>query len=381
MIYLDQGATSFPKPTEVIEAVQKSLLVPASPGRSGHKGALDASRTIFKCRKAVCRLFGVEDNNRVVFTANISWALNIAINGFKWQKGDHIISSPLEHNSASRPLRRLVAEKGISWEQVPLTSEGLIKAEDFQKLLRPETKLVVVNHASNVTGALAPVLEIKKAIGSVPLLLDCAQSAGAVSLTEIGPQVDILAFTGHKALLGPTGTGGLYVRPGLDLLPLAVGGSGSRSESLEHPDFMPDMLEVGTPNTHGLAGLLAGINFVLDQGVDNIRAHELLLLEKFLKGLKALPQIKILPPEGISQRTATVSILMDNMSSSDLSARLEADYGIYTRAGLHCAPLGHQALNTFPGGATRFSFAYANTIQEVETAIKALTAIIQNHVS
>ncbi|MDR2140435.1 MAG: aminotransferase class V-fold PLP-dependent enzyme [Deltaproteobacteria bacterium] len=376
MIYLDNGATSFPKPPEVIKAINDALAAPASPGRSGHAAALNASRTIHRARKSVARLFGLPDNSRLAFTSNVTWSLNLALNGLGLKTGDHVLSSALEHNSTARPLARFQKEIQIDWEVVPPGPAGLMLAEDFQVRLRPETRLVVLNHASNVTGALAPAKAIKEAIGTIPLLLDTAQTAGSLPMDDYGQWADLIAFTGHKGLLGPTGTGGLWIREGLDFRPLAVGGSGSRSESLVHPDFLPDALEPGTANTHGLAGLAAGVEFLLNVGLDKVREHEMGLTQYFLENIVNIPGLSIIGPgPGVASRVATVSVVLEGWSSSDLAASLEKGYGIMIRSGLHCAPLTHQFVGTFPGGASRFSIGYFNTLEDVQTAARALAEL------
>ena len=373
MIYMDNAATSFPKPPEVAEAVLAALAAPASPGRSGHAAALAASRIIHQARKNLATLFGLPDNRRLVFTANITWALNQALDGLGLTAGDHVLTTSLEHNSAARPLTRLARETGLAWDQVPADGAGLSSPDDFKKLLKPSTRLVIVNHASNVSGALAPARAIKEAIGEVPLLLDTAQTAGSLDLAEAGQWADLLAFTGHKGLWGPTGTGGLWVRPGLNLRPLAVGGTGSASESLVPPDFLPDALEPGTANTHGLAGLAAGVGVVLREGPANIRRHELDLTKRFLDGLGRIKGLTVRGPGAGEDRVAVVALTLAGWSSSDLSLALEREAGILTRAGLQCSPLAHQALGTFQGGGvTRFSFGYYNTAGEIDTALATL---------
>lgn len=373
MIYMDNAATSFPKPPEVVDAVTEALLAPASPGRSGHGAALAASRSIHQARKNLAKLFGLSDNSRLAFTLNITWALNIILEGMELKAGDHIISSPMEHNSVARPLARLCAEKGVIWETVGIDSQGLSTPDDYKKLLRPTTRLVAVNHASNVTGALAPAKAIKEAIGSVPLLLDTAQTAGAMELEDLGQWVDFLAFTGHKSLMGPTGTGGLWSREGLSLRPLATGGTGSASESLHHPDFLPDALECGTPNTHGLAGLAAGVAFVRRTRPDTIRRHDLNLTGQFLDGLSQIKGVKIWGPLDLNHRVSTVALTLAGWSSSDLAAALEREATILTRAGLQCSPLAHQNLGTInSGGVIRFSFGFYNTAQEIDIALQTL---------
>ncbi|MDR0354500.1 MAG: aminotransferase class V-fold PLP-dependent enzyme [Deltaproteobacteria bacterium] len=375
MIYFDNGATSYPKPPQVIDAVMAALSAPASPGRSGHAASLNASRSIHKARKHLAELFGLKDNSRLCFGPNVTWALNAALSGFGLKKGDHVLSGSLEHNSTARPLLRLKNELGLDWEIVPASNGRLLPLE-FKKRLTSKTRLAVLNHASNVTGALAPAREIKEALGEVPLLLDAAQTAGSVVLDDAGDWVDLLAFTGHKGLLGPTGTGGLWIRPGLDLRPPAVGGSGSLSESLTHPDFLPDAMEAGTLNTHGLAGLAAGAEFILKKGVKSIRAHELELTKLFLDGCLRMPGLTLYGPGPEAEdRVAVVSLNLSGWSCSDLAAALERDHGILTRAGLHCAPLTHQQVGTYPGGSVRFSFGPFNAREEILTGVDALAEL------
>lgn len=373
MIYLDNAATSYPKPPEVVEAVRAALLAPASAGRSGHAAALAASRLIHRARKNMARLFGLKDNSRLAFFANISWALNTAIDGFGLKEGDHVISSSLEHNSAARPLQRLVLEKGVVWEKAPVDAQGRTDPNDFKKLLRPNTRLIVLNHASNVTGALTNVAEVRAATEGLPLLLDTAQTAGALDLQDVSQWADLVAFTGHKSLLGPTGTGGLWLREGLSLRPLAVGGTGSASESLVPPDFMPDAFEAGTANTHGLAGLAASTDYILKRGVAEIRRHEMDLAQAFLAGLAGIPGVQVFGPKERESRVASIALALEGWSSSDLALALEKEDGILTRAGLQCAPLAHQALGSLQGGGLiRFSIGPFNTLAEINTALAAL---------
>jgi cysteine desulfurase family protein len=376
VIYLDNAATSFPKPDSVVKAVEGALLAPASPGRSGHRPAHEASRTVHRARKAMAGIFGAKDPERVAFAANVTWAINVAVRGFDIKAGDHVLSGTLEHNSTARPLRLLRDRCGADWEAVDPGPDGVLDPEDFRRRVRPGTRLVVVNHASNVTGALAPVREIKEAVGAVPILVDTAQTAGSVPLGDMASWADVICFTGHKGLLGPTGTGGLCVGEGVPCRALAVGGSGSRSESLEHPDFMPDALEAGTLNTHGLAGLAAAASFLAETGIEKIRAHEMDLANVFMEGAAKAQGLRILGPGlGDPRRVATVSVVMEGVSSSDLARLLEEGYGIMTRAGLHCSPMAHRASGSFPGGATRFSFGFFNTEAEAETAAGALREI------
>lgn len=381
MIYLDNAATSFPKPPETIAAIEAALAAPASPGRSGHAASLNASRSIHQARKNIAKLFGLKDNSRLAFTANITWAINVALEGLNFSAGDHILTGPLEHNALARPLHRLVKERGIVWEQAPLNEAGVCEPEAFKKLLRPQTRLVALGQASNVSGALMPAAEIKEAIGDIPILLDTAQTAGALPLDDLGLWADIICFTGHKSLLGPTGTGGLWLRPGLELRPLALGGTGSVSESLEPPDFLPDALEPGTANVHGLAGLAAGVEIILRAGTAAVRAHEMDLTMAFLEGLEAIEGLKVYGPRQAQLRVATVSVSLEGWSSSALASALEREAGILTRAGLHCAPLAHQSLGSFPGGLTRFSFGLYNTRSEVDITLDLLRRLARSRPS
>jgi cysteine desulfurase family protein len=376
VIYLDNAATSFPKPEAVVKAVESALMAPASPGRSGHAAAHAASRTVHRARKGIARIFGAKDPGRVCFGPNVTWAINAALHGFALGPGDHVLSGRLEHNSTARPLRLVRDRRGTDWEAVPPGPDGILDPEEFRRRRRPATRLIVLNHASNVTGALQPAREIKEAAGDVPILVDTAQTAGSLPLDDMASWADVICFTGHKGLLGPTGTGGLWLGEGMPFSPLAVGGSGSRSESLEHPDFLPDALEAGTLNTHGLAGLAAAAEFLLETGIGRIRDHEMRLAGIFMEGASKVPGLSVLGPgPGDPRRVATVSVVMEQASSSDLARMLEEGYGIMTRSGLHCAPMAHQASGSYPGGSTRFSFGFFNTEEEAATAARALREI------
>ncbi|MFH1090553.1 MAG: aminotransferase class V-fold PLP-dependent enzyme [Pseudomonadota bacterium] len=372
VVYCDQAATSWPKPRPVIEAVASALNdFSASPGRSAHRMSLSASRTIFDAREAAADLLGVPDSGRIAFTLNVTEALNVALAGLL-RPGDHVLTTALEHNSVMRPLCFLARNRGVEVEVTPAPPDDQIDPEEFKKRLRLNTRLAVVNHASNVIGTIAPIKEIKAALGEVPLLIDAAQSAGAIHLEPTHAPADLVAFTGHKGLLGPTGTGGLFVRPGLQVTPLVQGGTGSRSDHEEHPDFMPDALEAGTPNTHGLAGLAAGIRFVLETGLDNIRQHELNLIKTFQDGLGQIRGLRVYGPKDPSLRVAVVSVNLDHWSPSDLAFVLDREFGLLTRSGLHCAPRTHRTIGTYPQGTVRFSFGWFNTVQHVQAVLTAL---------
>lgn len=374
-IYADQAATSFPKPREVVEAVNRALTEhSASPGRSAHRYSLLASRAVFEARESMAALLGVDDSSRIAFTLNVTQALNTALGLLN--RGDKVLTTSMEHNSVMRPLTWRKQVNGIETDVVEASEDGRLDPVDFAKKINDGgVKLVVVNHASNVTGTIAPVIDIKNAIGETLLLVDAAQSAGSLRLDELARHADVIAFTGHKGLLGPTGTGGLWIRPGLEIPSLLQGGTGSRSEFESHPDFMPDALEAGTPNTHGLAGLGAGIDFVLETGVEKIRNHEVHLMKRFLNDLESIKNVVVYGPKKPDETVAVASLNLKGWSPSDLAMTLDREFGIMTRPGLHCAPQAHRTINTFPAGTVRFSFGWFNGENDVERIISALDAL------
>jgi len=336
--------------------------------------SLDASRTVFRAREAVASLLGAPDSSRIAFTLNATMALNIALAGWL-RPGDHVLATSLEHNSVARPLTALKERLGVEVEIVQADGEGRLDPADFRSRLRKTTRLAVVNHVSNVIGSVSPVRDIRDALEGVPLLVDAAQSAGGIPLAPVNEIADMVAFTGHKGLFGPTGTGGLWVRPGVELAPLVRGGTGSRSEQDRQPDFMPDALEAGTQNTHGLAGLAAGVEFLLEKGVENVLRHERRLTGLFMEGLSAVAGVRMYGPADPERRGALVSVNLDGWSPSDLARELDRHYGIMTRAGLHCAPWAHRTIGTFPAGTVRFSFGWFNTEDEVGRVLAALAEL------
>ncbi len=372
--YFDQAATSRPKPKAVLEAmIRYQREICASPGRSGHRLSVEAGRIVFHARDALAELFGVADPLRIALTKNATEALNIVIQGFL-KPGDHVVTSGMEHNSVMRPLRARERE-GVGLTVVTASPEGLLDPDDVRRALRPETRLLLVTHASNVTGTIQPVAELaalSRETG-IPLCLDAAQSAGVLPLAaEEG--IDLIAFTGHKSLFGPQGTGGLYLREGLEkeIRPLLRGGTGSRSESEEQPSFLPDLYESGTPNTVGVAGLEAGVRFVLSAGLDQIRRREEGLTRRFLAGLRNLEGVTVFGPKEAERRTAVVSVRLRRLSPSAAALALDERFGILCRPGLHCAPAAHRTLGTFPEGTLRFSFGYFHTEDDIDEAVRAL---------
>lgn len=380
MIYLDNAATSWPKPPGVLEAMARFLTeVGANPGRSGHRLSVEAGRIVYAAREAVAELFHAPDPLRVVFGLNATEGLNLAMRGLL-RPGDHVVTSSMEHNSVMRPLRALERE-GVEVTVVPCSPEGTLDPQAVLAALRPNTRLVVLNHASNVTGTILPVVEVGRALRqrNGPLLLvDAAQSGGAVPIDMQADGIDLLAFTGHKSLYGPMGTGGLIFGERVPLgefRPLIRGGTGSRSEQEEQPDFLPDMGESGTPNAVGLAGLEAGVRWVLERGVEAIRAREVELTQHLLDGLREIPGVTVYGPADARRRTAVVSFSIAGMEPSEVGMRLDEEYGILCRVGLHCAPAAHRTIGTFPTGTVRFSLGAFTTRKEVEAALRAVAQL------
>jgi cysteine desulfurase/selenocysteine lyase len=376
MIYLDNAATTWPKPPCVAEAMLHYLNhVGANPGRSGHHLAVEAARVVYAAREAVADLFGAPDPLRVVFGANVTEMLNLALRGIL-RPGDHVITSSVEHNSVMRPLRAL-ERQGVRVTVVGCSPQGCLDPALVEAQIRSDTKMIVLNHASNVVGTLLPMAEVGRLAQrhGLFLLADVAQTAGAVPIDLRSDAIDLLAFTGHKSLYGPMGTGGLIVgdrvRPS-QLEPLKRGGTGSRSEQEEQPDFLPDACESGTPNAVGLAGLEAGIRWVRERGVEAIRAHEMMLTQQLIDGLREIPNVAVYGSLDAAQQAATVSFNLAGLEPSEVGLRLDDEDTILCRVGLHCAPAAHKTLGTFPAGTVRFGLAAMNTAQEVGTAVDAV---------
>ncbi len=376
MIYFDNASTSFPKPPQVVEAMHHYLTqVGASPGRSGHRLSVEAGRIVYETREALAQLFGIEDPLRIVFGHNATEALNLSLNGLL-RPGDHVITSSMEHNSVMRPLRSL-ERRGVRLTVIPCSAQGFLNPAEVEKAISPDTRLIVLNHASNVTGILLPVPEVGRIARKHGLLflVDAAQTAGSCPIDVQADCIDLLAFTGHKSLLGPTGTGGLYIGPRVavdELDPLMRGGTGSRSEFEQQPDFPPDKYESGTSNAVGLAGLGAGVRFVLESGVDQIRGHEMRLTQQLLEGLAPIKGVTVYGPKGSSLQTATVSFNIAGLEPSEVGLRMDEEYGVMCRPGLHCAPSAHKTIGTFPRGTVRFALGFFSTTDEVDQAIVAV---------
>ncbi len=377
IIYFDNAASTWPKPPGVKEAMAEVIdQFAANPGRGGHALAMRASKTVFRTRVQLSRLFGIQNPNDLFFYLNATQALNQAIKGYL-SEGDHVITSSIEHNSVRRPLEYLRRTKNVQITYVEPREDQLFHAEDFEKALQPHTRLIVVSHASNLTGVILPVRqigEIAKQHG-VTFLVDASQTAGVLPIDVEEMNIHMLAFPGHKGLYGPQGTGGLYVRSDIDLEPLIHGGTGSQSEAIEQPTTRPDRYESGTANTVGLAGLMAGVTFVLEKGVQNIHEHEWGLAKKALAGLQEIPGVHVYGPGLEEERVGVVSFNIDGVDASEASFILDQQYGIATRSGYHCTPLGHQTAGTELKGAVRASFGIFNTDEEVERLLDAVKEI------
>ena len=373
MIYLDNAATTQKKPQPVVDAVTAALCSLGNPARGAHAGALAASRVIYDARCRAAAFFGCTSPDRVIFTANATEALNIALFGL-FQRGDHVISTDLEHNSVLRPLYRLEAEHGVPLSFVPADRRGCIDYADFERLIRPETRAIVCTHASNLTGNLldlARIGQIAKAHG-LYLIVDAAQTAGCFPIDMEALGIDVLCFTGHKGLMGPQGTGGLCLRAGVELRPWKVGGSGVQSYLPTQPAEYPTRLEAGTLNGHGLAGLSAALAYLQGIGLPAVREHEAALTRRFYAGVKDIDGVTVYGDFSAPERAAIVSLNLRGEDSGSVADALAEYYDIAVRPGAHCAPRMHRALGTEQTGAVRFSFSWYNTEAEIDAAIQAV---------
>lgn len=372
MIYMDNAATTMHKPDAVIRAVASALESMGNAGRGAHGASLSASRTIYDTRELLCEFFGGTSPKQVVFTSNSTESLNIAIKGLI-EPGDHVITTMMEHNSVLRPLYEL-CEKGVELSIIRCDKKGVMKISDIEAVIRPKTKAIVCTNGSNLTGNYVDIERIGRIAKKHGLLfiVDASQTAGVFPIDVQRMQIDVLCFTGHKSLLGPQGTGGMYVREGLTVRPLKSGGSGVQTYSKRHPLDMPTALEAGTLNGHGIAGLHAALEYLKAEGIDKIRACEQELMWRFYDGIKEIPNIKIYGDFSSGERCPIVALNIGDYDSSEVSDALLIDYDISTRPGAHCAPLMHEALGTVEQGAVRFSFSHYNTEEEVDEAIRAI---------
>ena len=375
-IYFDHAATSWPKPPVVREALDRYFGdAGGNPGRSGHRMSIAAAQIVEETRNNLAALFNIENPGTIAYTKNATEALNLAIYGLL-EPGDHVICTSIEHNSVMRPLRDLET-RNVEVTTVGCSSDGTLDPDEVNNAFQVNTRLVVILHGSNVMGTLMPVkviAELAHRHGAI-ILVDASQTAGTIPIDVKALGLDLLAFTGHKGLLGLTGTGGLYVRENIALKTLIRGGTGSDSDLETQPVFMPDVYESGTLNVAGLAGLGAGVRYLLDIGVDNVATHERNLTDRFLMGAKNIGNLVLYGPTDSEQRCGVLSFNIAELTPSEVGTLLDQKYGIMGRVGLHCAPGAHKTLGTFPQGTIRFSFGYSNTKEEVDICLQALQEI------
>lgn len=377
MIYLDNAATSWPKPEAVYRAMDEFAREHAgNPGRSGHRLAVASEQRVQECRKRLARLLNAEGPERVILTFNATDALNIALKGFL-REGDHVITSHTEHNSINRPLGAMARAKFVTVDKARSDTNGIVPPEEIEHLIRHETRLIAITHCSNVLGVVNPIEEYAKIASrhGIRLLLDASQSIGVVPIDVRALELDMVAFPGHKNLFGPMGTGALYVREGIWLNAFREGGTGFQAEEEIHPEEMPFRLEGGTPNAHGYAGLAAGIRFVEETGLAEIRRHEHHLAIAFIERLRENRRVRVHSGRKPEAQLGPVSITIDGTDPVVVGATLDQRYGIACRPGLHCAPGTHKFLGTFPAGTVRFSFGFFNTMEHVDAAAKAVNEI------
>src|SRR5688572_10667363 len=382
-LYLDNAATSFPKPRAVLDAmVRYANELGASAGRGAYHEAVETGALIHECRRRLNRLFHGERPEHFVFTLNCSDALNLAIKGLAGpEEPGHAICTQIDHNSILRPLHALEERGWLRQMRVGVdSSTGLVDPDDIRRAIRPDTRFIAITHASNVTGTVQPIRDIGRIARErgIPFIVDAAQSAGHVPIDVREDHIDLLAAPGHKGLLGPLGTGFLYVRPGVEkiLRPLREGGTGSKSEEAIQPDFMPDKYEPGSHNAIGIVGLSEGVRWVAEQTVKRIASHEVELMRAFIEAVNGVEGLTYYGPQGVRDRLGVFSVRIDGYEPHELSAILESHYGILTRSGIHCAPLAHEAIGTCQsGGTTRLSFGPTLTLQDVKSATDALTEI------
>ncbi|MDD4439207.1 MAG: aminotransferase class V-fold PLP-dependent enzyme [Tissierellia bacterium] len=380
MIYLDNAATTFPKPSSVYKSVMKAMKVyGANPGRGSHKMAIEGARIIYETRELLAELFNLDDPMKVILTFNATDSLNTAIKGIL-SSGDHVVTTEMEHNSVLRPIKEL-ENFGVENTIVKCATDGTINLNNLESAIRGNTKLIVTTHVSNLTGTIFPAEEIGKICKkySIPYLLDASQSAGVLNIDMKKYNIGLLAVPGHKGLLGPQGTGALLINSDIEIKHLKEGGTGSQSSSLEHPNFYPDKLEAGTHNLPGIAGLNAGIKYILNRGTESIYNHEKALLDTLIIELKKNPKIKIYGPESTEHRISVVPVNIEGMDSSDVANTLDAVYDIAVRPGLHCAPLAHKAIGTENLGAVRFGVGPFNKETDIIAAVDALNKISEKH--
>lgn len=375
MLYLDNAATSWPKPETVYEAMEKALRMGGNPGRGVNSSSLSASRIVCEARCILAGFFNVPKSEQIIFTQNATESLNLVLKGFL-SSGDHVLISAVEHNGVVRPLEALKSG-GIEYSLIPCDENGLFDPADIKNFIKGNTKLIVLTHASNVLGTILPIQEVGAIAEeqNIYLMVDASQTAGILPIDVQKMQIDFLAFTGHKGLLGPQGTGGIYIKEGLKVRPLIHGGTGNHSASLAQPDGLPEGLESGTRNLPGIAGLLAGVKYC-SHNQQEMRTQELKLIKKLLDYFEQEPRIKFYGPSNPEERIGLVSFNVEGFNADQVGLLLDRNYGIISRTGLHCSPLAHKVANTFEKGAVRISFGPFTTMEDMEQLINALTDIL-----
>ncbi len=374
-IYMDNAATSYPKPRRVAQAVYDYIRnVGGSAGRGEHQSSLEASELVMETRRWTAKLFHIEHPERIAFAMNITQAINFALQGYL-QPGDHVITTSMEHNAVARPLH-VLQQRGVEWSQIQVDKEGHLDLEELRKAIRDNTRMICMLHASNVTGDIMPITEVGKLAAENDLLfmVDSAQTAGLLNIDVQRDQIDILTFTGHKSLFGPQGIGGIYLRSGIWVTPLITGGTGSFSESLDQPSFMPDMMESGTANMPGIAGLQAGLRYIHALGEKTILEKEREHLRVLREGLQEIQGVKLYGGGDVNRQTPVLSFTIEGATPLEVGRYLEEKFHIICRAGLHCAVLAHQTLGTAEQGSCRLSPGYFTTLSELEQTIRAVDA-------
>ncbi len=385
-IYFDQAATSFPKGEGVIEAMTRFMAQSGSNiSRGSYQTAYETAGEVYEVRERLCRFFDFgplpQMAKNVIFTPNVTYALNFIIKGFL-KEGDHVLVSGMEHNAVMRPLVQMEKENRISFDRIPCNQKGELDLAAVERLIKENTRAIILTHGSNICGTLLPLKEVGELARKHGLrfIVDTAQTAGVFPISMREMQIDALAFTGHKGLKGPQGIGGFLVTDEMAevITPIITGGTGSISDQEDTPDFLPDKFEAGTLNLPGIVGLGKGLEWIESLGLNKIREKELALTEQFITGICQIEGIKLIGKENIKGRSAVVSFQCAGLDEAELAFRLDQEYHIQTRVGMHCAPGAHKSLGTFPQGTIRFSFGYENTEEEVEYALKAITAIMND---
>jgi cysteine desulfurase family protein len=380
-IYLDNAATSWPKPEAVYQAIDHyNRRVGASPGRGSHSRTIAAGQLVLNTREKLAELFNIKDSSRIIFTENVTMAINIGLKGLL-EPGDHVVISSMEHNAVARPIHALKDSGVIDLTIIQCAADGSLDPCLVEQAITEKTRLVCLLHASNLTGTIMPIDDVGEIAydNGVLFMVDAAQTAGVLPLDVEEQRIDMLAFTGHKGLLGPQGTGGLYIRPDLKIRPFIEGGTGSLSEQIYQPDFMPDKLESGTPNTPGIAGLGAGVEFIQQTGIESICRHEQELTDMLIEGLRDIDGVILYGPQDSKRQTAVVSFNIEEMDCGGVSMLLDQKYGILCRSGLHCAPLAHRTLGTLKSGACRISAGIYNTKEEIDKLVRAVYEIARSN--